>query len=209
MKMRLVAMGNIMYNTRMQVRKDLGKDDLWAPVAGCLPVRVVNGRATCHTRRTETIDLVQAYTQIWMGNGIGYYLIIPALIIDILPPELRRLFTSKRCPVCRCKNAVYEIDVAGTKFIRSFMEWLMLNSWLPAVEDPLFLCYWKTEDEGTIMRRALHCQKRVQEAQNGSGRNLMEDTYNELDSRPWPLVVTDLELHEQRFQERKNVAKTS
>ena len=66
-KARLVAMGNVLFDKHMSVRRDAAVRDLWSPVASTAEARIVPARAAAHGRVTESIDLVAAYS----ASGAG------------------------------------------------------------------------------------------------------------------------------------------
>ena len=68
-KAMLVAMGNVLFDKHMSVRRDAALHDLWSPVASTAEA--------AYGRVTESIDLIAAYPQVVLGGNIKHYIIIP------------------------------------------------------------------------------------------------------------------------------------
>eukprot|EP00974_Lingulodinium_polyedra_P075593 7325114-Lingulodinium_polyedra.AAC.1 len=198
-KGRIVAMGNVIFDKFLKVKLNLPQHDLWAPVCTMTAVRVVEARAVAHKRSPESIDLVQAYTQIELGGDIVYYLIVPREVIRLLPRPLRRLFEILKAPVVRLKRALYGIGRAGTDFIRSFHAWLRMNKWNGVPEEPALQYYWQTEDESTVMRRALHLKAQLTKERTESGCNPLLQKLTEGSRGPATWVGTSTTDDSQRL----------
>ena len=76
-KARLVAVGNVLFDKHMSVRRDAALHDLWSPVASTAEARNVPARAAACGRVTESIDLIAAYPPVVLGGNIKHYIIIP------------------------------------------------------------------------------------------------------------------------------------
>ena len=73
-KARLVAMGIVLFDKLMSVRRDAALHDLWSPFASTAEARVVPARAAAFGRVTESIDLIAAYPQhIRKGGARGQH----------------------------------------------------------------------------------------------------------------------------------------
>ena len=79
-KARLVAMGNVLFDKHMSVRRDAALHDLWSPVASTAEARIVPALAAAYGRVTESIDLIAAYPQVVLGGNIKHYIIIPVCL---------------------------------------------------------------------------------------------------------------------------------
>ena len=66
-KARLVAMGNVLFDKHMSVRRDAALHDLWSPVTSTAEARFVPPRAAAYGRATESKDLIAAYPQVMLG----------------------------------------------------------------------------------------------------------------------------------------------
>ena len=142
-KARLVAMGNVLFDKHMSIRRDTALHDLWSPVASTAEARIVPARAAAaHGRVTESIDLIAAYPQVVMGGEIKHYITIPECLRRVMPPEEKALFDKLRRPVCQCKGAVYGFARSGRDFIMSFAGWLIMNRWLTVPEAPALHVLW-------------------------------------------------------------------
>ena len=91
-KARLVAMGNVLFDKHMSVRRDAALHDLWSPVASTAEARIAPARAAAYGRVTESIDVIAAYPQVVLGGNIKHYIIIPDCLKHLMPPEERALF---------------------------------------------------------------------------------------------------------------------
>ena len=126
-KARLVAMGNVLFDKHMSVRRDAALHDLWSLVASTAEARIVPARAA-YGRATESIDLIAAYPQVVLGGNIKHYIIIPDCLKHVTLPEERALFDKLRRPVYECRGAVYYFARSG-RDIMSFAGWLIMNRW--------------------------------------------------------------------------------
>ena len=106
-------------------------------------------------------------------------------------------------------HGLYGIGRAGFDFILSFVGWLVINEWFLVQEETAVCACWATEDDATIMRRAISLKKYVdRDIANGSNPIPLaaQSTY----LKPWEKgparKVDDLEA---RLLERKRVAGTS
>ena len=154
-KARLVAMGNVLFDKHMSIRRDAALHDLWSLVASTAEARIVPARAAAYGRVTESIDLIAAYPQVVMGGEIEHYLIIPECLRRVMPPEEKALFDKLRRPVCQCKGAVYGFARSGRDFIMSFAGWLIMNRWLTVPEAPALHVLWHDVDDAGAIKRAL------------------------------------------------------
>ena len=59
-KARLIAMGNVLFDKHMSIRRDAALHDLWSPVASTAEARIVPARAAAYGRVTESIDSIAA-----------------------------------------------------------------------------------------------------------------------------------------------------
>ena len=75
-KARLVAMGKVLLDKHMSVRRDAALHDLWSPVASTAEARIVPARAAAYGRVTESIVLIAAYPQVVLGGNIEHYMIV-------------------------------------------------------------------------------------------------------------------------------------
>ena len=82
---RLVAMGNLLFDKHISVRRDAALHDLWSPVASTAEARIVPGRAAAYGRVTESIDLIAGYPQVVLGGNIKHFIIIPDCLKHVMP----------------------------------------------------------------------------------------------------------------------------
>eukprot|EP00959_Pyramimonas_sp_CCMP1952_P292750 6122704-Pyramimonas_sp.AAC.2 len=75
-------------------------ESLWAPVACLDGACFVQARSLAMCRETDIIDLLSAHLQVHLG-GEGEHYVIPAEIVDILPPRVQQQPRSSNTPVCR------------------------------------------------------------------------------------------------------------
>ena len=155
-KARLVAMGNVLFDKHMSVRRDAALHDLWSPVASTAEARIIPARAAAYGRVTESIDLIAAYPQVVMGGEIKRYRIIPECLRRVMPPEEKALFDKLRRLVCQCKGAVYGFARSGRDFITSFAGWLIMNRWLTVPEAPALHVLWDDGDDSGAIKRAIN-----------------------------------------------------
>ena len=133
-KARLVAMGNVLFDKHMSVRRDAALHDLWFEGASTAEARIVPARAAAHGRVTESIDFTAAYPQVVLGGNIKHYILSPECLRHVMllgerERELRR-------PVCECKGALYGFARSGRDFIMNFAGWLNHEQWLTVPEAP-------------------------------------------------------------------------
>ena len=106
-KARLVAMGNVLFDRHMSMRRDAAMHDMWSPVALTAEARIVAARAAAYGRVSESIDVIAVYPQVMLGGDIKHHMIIPECLRRVLSPEEKAMFNKLLRPVCECKGAVY------------------------------------------------------------------------------------------------------
>ena len=133
-------------------------------MASLTGVRVVEARAAAHRRQTTGIDLTAAYTQIPMGGTRHYYIILPQIAYQVMNEAQAKRYSGFKQPVRRTLRGWYGIQRAGTDFVKSFGAWLQILRWKVVPEEPALFAHWQVEDQGSIVRRAVHHKDRIQEA---------------------------------------------
>ncbi len=155
LKARLVATGNVIFDKHGHVKTNLLAQDLWAAVCSMTGARYIEARAVAHQRDQESVDLIQAYSQVLLGGATPYFFVVPAEILALLEPNERARFKIFKRPACPIVNGVYGIGRAGYDFVRGLAAWLITTKWIQVPEEPALLVYWQVDDEPTTVRRAL------------------------------------------------------
>ena len=119
-KARLVAMGNVLFDKHMSVRRDAALHDVWSPVASTTEARIFRARVAAYERVTESTRLIAAYAQVMLGDDINHYIIILECLRRVMPPEGKAMFGRLRRPVCQCRGAVHDCARSGRESIMSF-----------------------------------------------------------------------------------------
>ena len=101
---RLIALGNVLFDKRMSVRRDAALHDLWSPVASTAEARIVPARAAAYGRVTESIDLIAAYPQVVLGGNIKQALHHNTRLLDTRDAPGRERHCSTNCDV-ECASA--------------------------------------------------------------------------------------------------------
>ena len=91
-KARFVALGNVLFDEWLRVRRNLAATDFWAPLCSLLFLRLISARATAHRRRAQLADLIKAYPQTRLGGTNKHYLIVPDKFVATLPGDLADKF---------------------------------------------------------------------------------------------------------------------
>ena len=89
--------------------------------------------------------------------------------------EQAKRYSGFKQPVRRTLRGWYGIQRAGTDFVKSFGAWLQILRWKVVPEEPALFVYWQVEDQGSIVRRAIHHKDRIQEA-FAKNKNPLTDT---------------------------------
>lgn len=97
-KARFVALGNLLYDKWMRPRPYLRAGEYWVPVA--------------YRRLAESIDLVTAYLQIFLGGNVPHYIVLESIVLNILLEEDVKEFRGLSEPFCRLERALYGLGRA-------------------------------------------------------------------------------------------------
>ena len=183
-KARLVAVGNVLFDKHMSVRRDAALHNLWSPVASTAEARIVRAKAAAYGRVTESIHLIAAYPQVVLGGNTKHYIIIPDCLQHVMPLEERALFDKLRRPVCECRGAVYGFARSGRDFIMSFAGWLIMNRRPTVPEAPALHVLWHDGDDAGAIRRAVNAREYVV-SEALVGRNVLVRTAETFSAEPW------------------------
>ena len=150
-KARLVAMGNVLFDKHMSVRRDAALHDLWSPVAPVAEARIVLARAAAYGRVTESIDLIAAYPQVMLGGDIKHYKTIPECLRCL--QKRKRFSRNYDVPFVNAEEPYTASP--GRDFITSFAGWLIMNGWLTVPEAPALHVLWHDGDDAGAIKRAI------------------------------------------------------
>ena len=133
---------------------------------------MVNAKATVRRRRTSKIDLFVAYLQCLLGGDIPVFLMMDRRLFDLM--EDGHLWREKTNPVAQLRKALYGITRAGYDFTGDFQAWLIVNLFLPSLNEPGLLNLWHREDNATMIKRAVNLKEYLKAEQARTGKNLKE-----------------------------------
>ena len=162
-KARLVALGIVLFDKHMSVRRDAALHDLWSPVASTAEARVVPARAAAYGRVTESIDLIAAFPQVVPGGNIKHYIIIPDCLKRVIPSGREH---------CSTNCDAHVVARSGRDFIMSFAGWLIMKRWLTVPEAPALHVLWHDGDDAGAIKRAAKAREYVV-SEERVGRNVL------------------------------------
>ena len=132
----------------------------------------MNARATTKRKRTSKIDLFVAYLQALLGGDIPVFLMMDRRYFELLVDG--HLWREKQNPVAQLRKALYGITRAGYDFTGDFQAWLVVNLFVPSLNEPGILNLWHAEDNATMIKRAENLKEYLKGQQEQTGKNLRE-----------------------------------
>lgn len=181
-KARFVALGNPLYDKWMRPRPYLRAGEYWVPVASLGGARFVQLRACAHRRLAETIGLITAYLQIFLGGYVPHYIMLEASVLDILLDGDAKEFRGLKEPVSRLQRALYGLGRAGLGFSIRLASWLLLNGWTGIPDEPALLYWCVQEKESEIMKRAINIKVVMESERRNKNKDVLELVHTQKDS---------------------------
>ena len=108
-------------------------------------------------RRTSQIDLFVAYLQCLLGGDIPIFLMMDRRLFELM--EDGHLWRELRNPVAQLRKALYGITRAGYDFTGDFQAWLIVNLFIPSLNEPGLLNLWHREDNAAMINRAVNLKE--------------------------------------------------
>ena len=117
------------------------------------------------------IDALVAQSTDFNARGVSDVLWSFATLRDWPPTVLMPLLTSI---AAQLKKALYGITRAGYDFTGDFQAWLVVNLFVPSLNEPGILNLWHEEDNATMIKRAVNLKEYLKGQQEQTGKNLRE-----------------------------------
>ena len=187
-KARLVAMGRVLFDKHMSVRRDAALHDLWSPVASTAEARILPAHCTRESGGVQTGDRKHGFDCSSPTSGAGRQhqtLHHDSRVLEKCePPENRAMFDKLRRSACECRGAVYGFARSGRDFVTSFAGWLIKNKWLTVPEDPGLHVLWHDGDDAGAIKRAIKARENVV-SEERAGRNVLVSAAETCSAEPW------------------------
>lgn len=216
-KGRLIALGHMLLNKVLRLRKDLHRNDYWVPTSSLEDVRMVETRATASRRQCETIDLLVAYMQVRLKATRKFYGMIEPEVVELLKEASpkhydmhQKIAKQGMIPAYETLMGVYGLGPSGHGFVTNYIGWLVLNGWDKIPESPALLTNWHDASIEEMLKLARENLEWVK-AEERMGRYPLDVTPADMEeeNQNWAGVLKRLDTQQGLFEDRRRACNSA